>query len=89
MYRIAVCRKGQPAQQRTANAGELRTAVYELIESQGSRVTEKDHSGIGALIDDARAMAEADGFAALEFEGAAITIRPDRAPAPTFPGGGF
>lgn len=90
MYRIAIVRKGQTADHRTCQSpGELRDAVYEVIRAEGSKITDDDHSGLIALIGDARSMADIEGFAALEFGAAAITIRPGPAPAPTFPGGGF
>lgn len=77
MYRIAIVRPGQPAERRTATTGgDLRDAVYDLLRSQGGTIADNDHSGLIALIGDARSTADIHGFAALEFGDAAITIRP-------------
>lgn len=90
MYRIAIVRKGQPADRHTCTTpGELRDIVYDVIRAEGSEIGDDDHSGLIALIGNARSMADIEGFAALEFGSAAITIRPGPAPEPTFPGGGF
>lgn len=90
MYRIAIVRKGQPADRRTCTTpGELRDIVWETIRAEGSTITDADHAGLTELIGSARDMADVEGFAALEFGAAAIVIRPEPAPAPTFPGGGF
>jgi hypothetical protein len=91
MYRIAIVRKGQPADIRTCGdrIGELLDIVFETIRAEGSTIADADHTPLTFLAADARAMADNDGFAALEFGNAAITIRPGPAPAPTFPGGGF
>jgi hypothetical protein len=90
MYRIAIIRKDQPADRHTCTTpGELRDIVWEVIRSEGSIITDADHAGLMKLIGGARDMADIEGFAALEFGNAAITIRPGPAPAPTFPGGGF
>lgn len=77
MYRIAIVRKGQPADRRTCTTGgELRDIVWEVIRSEGSVITDADHAGLMKLVGNARDMADIEGFAALEFGGAAITIRP-------------
>jgi len=90
MYRIAIVRKGQPTDRRTCtSSGELRDIVWEVIRAEGSVITDADHAGLIALVGTARDQADIEGFAALEFGNAAITIRPGPAPAPTFPGGGF
>ncbi|WP_405883641.1 hypothetical protein OG747_36670 [Streptomyces sp. NBC_01384] len=90
MYRIAIVRKGQPADRRTCTTlGELRDIVWEVVRAEGSVITDADHGPLMELTANARNMADNEGFAALEFGGAAITIRPGPAPTPTFPGGGF
>jgi hypothetical protein len=77
MYRIAIVRKGQPADLRTASTGgELRDVVYDMIRTEGSTISDADHSGLIALIGDARSLADTEGFAALKFGTAAVTIRP-------------
>lgn len=82
MYRIAIVRKGQDADRRTcASTGELRDVVWEVIRSEGGTITEADHSGLIALVGSARDQADVDGFAALEFGRAAITIRPTPTPS--------
>jgi hypothetical protein len=90
VYRIAIVRKGQPTDRRTAIAGsDLRDIVWEVIRAEGSVITDADHGPLIEMVGAARSQADIEGFAALEFGGAAITIRPGPAPAPTFPGGGF
>jgi hypothetical protein len=90
MYRIAIVRKGQPADRRTCDGrGELRDIVWEVIRAQGSTITDADHAPLMQLIGNARNLADNEGFAALEFGTTGITIRPGPVPAPTFPGGGF
>jgi hypothetical protein len=91
MYRIAICRKGQPNPDRRtcATGGELRDIVWEVIRAEGGAISDDDNAGLIKLVGNARDMADIEGFAALEFGDAAITIRPGPAPAPTFPGGGF
>ena len=80
MYRVAIVREGRPIERRTcASGGELRDTVYELIRSQGGEIADGDHSGLIALVGDARSMADIEGFAALEFGTASITIRPHSA----------
>lgn len=77
MYRIAIVRKGQPADSRIcADDSELRSAVDDLIHSQGSKTTEADNEGLAALVGSARSMADTTGFAALKFGSAGISIRP-------------
>lgn len=77
MYRIAIVRKGQPAEPRVCTTGgELRDAVYELIRSQGSTISDGDHAGLIKMIGAARSMADIEGFAALKFGSAALAIRP-------------
>ncbi|MFE9491453.1 hypothetical protein ACFYNF_34290 [Streptomyces sp. NPDC006641] len=80
MYRIAVVRKGQPTDRRTAaGPGQLRDVVYGVIRAEGSVITDADHSGLIELIGNARDMADIEGFAALTFGTASITIRPQAA----------
>lgn len=77
MYRVAIVRKGQPAERHTATTGgDLRTIVYDLIRSQGGTIGDGDHTGLIAMVGHARSMAHIDGFAALEFGDTAVTIRP-------------
>ena len=76
MYRILIIRKGQPADRRICDAEELKHAVYGLLDAESATVTDADRLGIDGMVAAARAMADDDGFAALEFGGAAITIRP-------------
>lgn len=77
MYNVAIVRKGQPADRRTcSNGAELRDVVYEVIRSEGSTITDDDHTGLITLTGEARDMADTRGFAALQFGAAAITIRP-------------
>jgi hypothetical protein len=90
MYRIAIIRNDQPTDRRTCTGpGELRDIVWETIRAEGGTITDADHAGLMKLVGTARDQADVEGFAALEFGDAAITIRPGPAPAPTFPGGGF
>ncbi|MCX4792554.1 hypothetical protein OG369_43035 [Streptomyces sp. NBC_01221] len=87
MYRIAIVRKGQPADRRTAaGPGELRDVVYGVIRAEGSTITDADHSGLIELIGSARDMADIEGFAGLEFGAASITIRPATPSRPEKPG---
>ncbi|HEY6117126.1 MAG TPA: hypothetical protein VI172_14335 [Candidatus Dormibacteraeota bacterium] len=80
MYRIAIVRKGQPADRRTASTGrELRDIAWETLHAEGHPVT--DYGTFTDMVADARRMADTDGFAALEFGAAAITIRPASAAA--------
>lgn len=89
MYRIAIVRKGQPTDRRTCTTpGELRDIVWKVIRAEGSVITDADHAGLMKLVGNARDQADIEGFAALEFGSAGITIRPGPKPAPTFPGGG-
>lgn len=77
MYRIAIVRKGQPADRRkSTGGGDLRDIVWEVIRAEGSTITDADHAGLMNLIGNAQNMADNEGFAALEFGSAAITIRP-------------
>jgi hypothetical protein len=77
VYSIAIVRKGQPADRRICKTGgDLRDVVYEVIRSEGSEITDGDHSGLIRLIGNARSMADTEGFSALEFGSAAIAIRP-------------
>jgi hypothetical protein len=78
VYRIAIVRKGQPADIRTCGdqIGALLDVVFEVIRAEGSTITDADHSPLTRLAANARNMADNDGFAALEFGSAAITIRP-------------
>ncbi|WP_405888855.1 hypothetical protein OG762_36890 [Streptomyces sp. NBC_01136] len=79
MYRIAIVRKGQPADRRTCTTpGELRDIVWEVVRAEGSTITDADHAPLMELTANARNMADNEGFAALEFGAAAITIRPDQ-----------
>ncbi|MGW3932910.1 hypothetical protein ACWECC_33175 [Streptomyces microflavus] len=75
MYVIAIVRKSQPAERHTCTSTEgLRDAVDELVRTEGGNIS--DRAGLAALIDNAAAMVDADGFAALTFKTAALTIRP-------------
>ncbi|MDK0525066.1 hypothetical protein [Streptomyces sp. ML-6] len=77
MYRIAIVRKGRPTDRHTAGGpGELRDVVYGVIRAEGSVITDADHSGLIELIGNARDMADIEGFAALTFGAATVTIRP-------------
>jgi hypothetical protein len=77
MYRIAIIRTDQPIERRTCTTGgDLRDAVYGLIRAEGVEIADSDHAGLIAMVGDARSMADIEGFAALEFGDAAITIRP-------------
>jgi hypothetical protein len=77
MYRIAIIRKGQTPDVRTCGdrIGELLDIVFEVIRAEGSTITDADHGPLTQLAANARNMADNEGFAALEFDGAAITIR--------------
>lgn len=77
MYRIAIVRKGQDPDLRTCGLEGIEDAVYGIIRAEGSKVTEADHLGIRGLVAGAQAMCDEQGFAALEFGKAAVTIRPD------------
>ena len=81
MYRIAIIRKGQPTDRRTCGdrVGELLDIVFEVIRAEGSTITDDDHGPLTKLAASARDRAFNDGFAALEFGDAAITIRPQGA----------
>lgn len=80
MYRIAIVPKGKPAERHTITSGdELLDAVYDLIRSQGSTIADSDHAGLIAVVSNACSMADIEGFAALEFGTATITIRPGAA----------
>lgn len=80
MYRIAIVRKGQPADRRTCDGrGELRDIVWEVIQTEGSTISDADHAPLMAMVAAARDQADNEGFAALEFGAAAITIRPHTA----------
>lgn len=77
MYRIVIGQKGKPAERRTSTTSdELRDAAYDLIRAQGSTVADEDHAGVTQLVAAAQAMADDEGFAALEFGSGWITIRP-------------
>lgn len=77
MYRTAIIQPGQPTTFKIcADGGELRSAVYDLIRSQGSVIGDDDHAGLIHLIGNARSMADIHGFAALKFGAASITMRP-------------
>lgn len=77
MYRIAIVRKGQPADRRICDGrGELRDIVWEVIRAEGATITDADHAPLMELAANARNLADNEGFAALEFGSAAITIRP-------------
>jgi hypothetical protein len=77
MYRIAIIRKGQPADRRTCDGrGELRDIVWETIRAEGGTITDDGHGTLMELTADARNRADNDGFAAIDFGTAAITIRP-------------
>jgi hypothetical protein len=81
MYRIAIVCKNQPADRRTASTGrELRDIVWETLQAEGHLVA--DYGTFTDMVADARRMADIEGFAALEFGSAGITIRPGPAPAP-------
>lgn len=78
-YRIALVRKGQPIERTTCtDETELRDAVYDMVRTEGSKISNSDHTHLTALIGQARQAADADGFAALEFGTAALTIRPGK-----------
>ena len=80
MYRIAIVRKGQPTDRRTAViSGELRTVIYGVIRAEGSTIGDSDHSGLIEMIGHARDMADIEGFAALTLGTASVTIRPQSA----------
>lgn len=82
MYTVAVKHPGKPLDRRTCTTGgELRDAAYELIRSQGSVITDADHSGLIALVGEARSTADIEGFAALIFGDAWMTIKPASTPA--------
>lgn len=90
MYRIAIVRKGQPADRRTCDGrGQLRDIVDEVIRAEGGTIADADRVAIDWMAADALAMADNEGFAALDLGAAAITIRTGPPPASTFPGGGF
>ncbi|MFI7293976.1 hypothetical protein [Streptomyces sp. NPDC050121] len=90
MYRIAIVRKGQPADRRTCTTlGELQEVVREVIRADGGTITDADDTALAWMARDAYTMAADEGFAAIELGAASITIRPGPAPTPTFPGGGF
>lgn len=78
MYRIAIVRKGQPADRRTCGdrIGDILDIVFGVIRAEGSTITDADHGPLTKLAANARNRADNDGFAALEFGTAAITIRP-------------
>jgi hypothetical protein len=76
VYRIAIIRKGQPANRQTCNGDGLKDAVYGLLSAENATITDADRLGIDGLLAAARAMADEDGFAALEFCDAKMTIRP-------------
>jgi hypothetical protein len=77
VYRIAIVRKGQPADRRICDGrGELRDIVWEVIRAEGATITDADHAPLMELAANARNLADNEGFAALEFGSAAITIRP-------------
>jgi hypothetical protein len=82
MYTVAIKHPDKPLDRRTCTTGgDLRNAAYELIRSQGTVIADADHSGLIALIGDARSTAELEGFAALTFGDAWMTIRPATTPA--------
>ncbi|MEU6016911.1 hypothetical protein ABZ826_23535 [Streptomyces sp. NPDC047515] len=82
MYRVAIVRKGQPADRRTcASSKELRTVVFDLIRAEGRTITDADHSTLIRMVGDARDLADIKGFAALEIGAASLTIRPQSADA--------
>lgn len=78
MYRIAIVRKGQNCDVRMCGdrVGDLLDIVFEVIRAEGSTITDADHGPLTTLAANARNMADNEGFAALEFGKAAITIRP-------------
>lgn len=76
MYCIAVVRKGQEPDRRTCGAEGIEDAVYGILRSQNATVTDADQLGIRGLIAGAQAMCDEQGFAALEFGDAAVTVRP-------------
>jgi len=81
MYRTAVIRKGRPTEHSTCgDATALRDVVFSLIRSEGSVITEADHTGLSEVIEASCLLAEAEGFAALEFGALSITVRPGTVP---------
>lgn len=76
MYRIAIVRKGQQTERRTGGTQDIEDAVYEVLRTEKAADTEADLVAIRGLIAEALTMCEAEGFAALQFGSAAVTIRP-------------
>jgi len=77
MLRIAIVRKGQPADRRTcANGADLLDVIHEVIRAEGSEAPAADTPGTVRLLADIRRMVDTEGFAALEFGATALTIRP-------------
>ncbi|WP_372344716.1 hypothetical protein [Streptomyces sp. KL116D] len=76
MYRIAVVRKGQDPDRRICGVEGIEDAIYGILRAEKASVTEADQLGIRGLIAGAQAMCDEQGFAALEFGGAAVTVRP-------------
>lgn len=55
MYRIAIVRKGQPADRRICQTGgDLRDVVYEVIRAEGSEISNSDRPLIDRLLSEDR-----------------------------------
>lgn len=76
MYALALITPDQPTERRTATTGgEIRTAVWDLLQSRGVEIKGEHHAGLIAQAGAARDLADIDGYAALVFEGVgALTL---------------
>lgn len=80
MYTVTVIRKDQePQRTPCVTGGDLRNAIYPVVRAEWGDISDGYHRGLITAISDARSMADIEGFAALEFGTAAITIRPHTA----------
>lgn len=70
MYALALVTPDQPTERRTATTGgEIRTAVWDLLQSRGVEIKDEHYAGLVAQAGAARDLADVDGYAALVFEG--------------------
>lgn len=76
MYALALVTPDKPTERRTAaTGGEIRDAVWALLQSRGFEIKDEHHHDLMIQTGNARNQADNDGYAALLFEGiGALTI---------------